>query len=218
MLRNFISKIIFWYEKHGLLNMFFVAGERIWRKIFRNRYVLFCLDFADLKESDMCFLNKNVILVQYEDPNDIPQKDIDQMISNMGKVIIEDMLQRFHTKGATLWIAKINGRVAGVQWSKIGGFDGFDAIPLTSKDVVPIAVFVYPDFRGQNIGPTMIQKMICELNKKGVNRVYINVNIWNTTQLHSVLKAGFKKIGVYREFKVLGRHITIWPQKDLAKR
>ena len=215
-IRSIYLKYLFYYKKHGLLKLFRLACARIWRKLFQNRWVMFYFDCTESLANDFNF-PENLIVERYYKMEDIPKKDMERLIMIKGKEIVFPFFKKYFRLGAILWLAKLNGEVVGLNWSVIGGFEGFHCFPMTSKDAVILASEVFPNYRGRGINPAMNKRIVFELKKEGITRVFINCEVWNKANLRSIPKVGFKKLGILHTLRIPGGYITFWYKRSLMK-
>jgi GNAT superfamily N-acetyltransferase len=204
-----LFKRFLWYkQKHGLKRLIWLSLKRLWEKI-NNKEVMFLFNLDSIPIETVEDL-RSICVQSHRVLESIPKGDIDQLIRLKGKDILNPFLQHFFQRGATLWIAKMDEKVVGYDWTLVGGFDGFYSMPMTAKDAIILAVEVFPEFRGQCIASAMRLLSFAELRQNGVSRVFAKVHVANVSGLKSMVKNGSQEIGKVRTFKILAKHITIW--------
>lgn len=200
--------------KHGLLRLIWLVFIRLWRNYINNRDIIFYLDLDEVY--DMKYDEKELTIVSYENLKNIPQELLKQLIQAKCEDILIPFFESFFRRGAILWLGLIDKVVVGYKWTVNGGFEGFNAFPLTAKDSVLMAAEVLHPFRGKNINSRMTRIICSELRKKGITRIYWSVGIWNTSELRSSAKImNAKRIGIVRTYSIFGRWVTIWNKKSL---
>lgn len=95
--------------------------------------------------------------------------------------------------------------MVGNQWSLVRGFNGFYSLPITTKDAIIFATEVYQDFRGHGINPALTEIIFSKLRNDGIYHIYINVHLSNETQLRSLKKTNFERIGIVRNIKLFNK-------------
>ena len=213
----FFKKLIYYYKKHGILKLSFLACIRARRALLQNQDVMFYLDCSELSSNR--YHSENSFKVErYEKIEDIPQKYLDRFYRlKGGDKMIQPFFEKFFNWEAVFWLALLNDEVVGYHWSINEGFEGFYDLPMTGKDSVLVASEVFPEYRGQGINPRMINHIAHELKKEGITRLFIGSKVWNKAQLRSIAKTNFHELGTTRTLRIFGRFITVWQRKELKR-
>lgn len=207
-----LHKILLWYlKKHGLMRLiklFFIKG---WRRINNKESVFFFdLDTVNVGSIDV---SEKLTVVSHDTAETISPENMKQLIQLKSKEILLPFLDSFFHRGATLWLAKIDDKVAGLQWTIIGGFDGFYSFPMSNRDAIVLAVEVFQDYRGHSIWPAIMQLVCCSLKTAGISRIYLKVHVGNAPMQRSIRKTISKRIGTVREIHLFNKFIVIWDEK-----
>ncbi|MCX7013930.1 MAG: GNAT family N-acetyltransferase [Candidatus Sumerlaeota bacterium] len=135
-----------------------------------------------------------------------------------GPLVLEALLERFFRRGAILWVARIEGEIAGYCWSLVGGNDGHYVFPLGEADVVIMADEVFPDFRGRGIAPALIEEVLAWHGNQGASRAYIASALWNRASLRSIAKTRFQELATVHETRIFGHRAAIWTDRRAGQR
>jgi len=209
------KKFLFYYKKHGLKKLILFSLIKFWRRI-DNKEIMFLFDLDSMNiKTDECF--PPISVEAYESLRKVPEEDMKQLIQLKSEEILKTFLESFFKRGATLWLAKLEDKIVGLEWTLVGGFDGFYSMPMTLKDAIVLALEVFPEFRGKGIAATMRWLIYERLKKCGVSRIFAKVHISNIPELRSLAKTGNIKIGTVRTLNLFSKHITIWDKKTLGR-
>jgi len=118
---------------------------------------------------------------------------------------------KLFSNGCQLWTGSLNGKLAGICWSK-SGHNRTDYFVLMAKtDATIMSCFVYPEFRGRGIYPAMLQIMTNMLMEQDqIHTVYIDCRIWNKPSIRGIQKAGFVLLGRAVRMILFGHVIILW--------
>jgi len=214
--RRFIDKLKWYLRKHGFFRLVWLALLGAWRGCINNKYVMFYSDLEGL-EQDLWQPEDSPVVTAYSDVRSIPDQDFRQLGEVKGEAVLLPFLDSFFRRGAVLWLAKLDGRVVGLQWTIRAGFKGFYAFPLTSKDVVTLAAEVFPPYRGRGIHSRMKRCIFHELKESGMSRVYWLIRVWNRASLRSTGKQNAVQLGIVRIIHLFNAWITVWSKKSLTE-
>jgi RimJ/RimL family protein N-acetyltransferase len=212
-MRNLYNVFIWYLKKHGFMRLAKLACIKAWNHYFDNREVVFFFDLCR-EDLDTAGNEKGLYVQAYKTADFIPHGDMDQLIQIKGEAVLSRFLVKWFGRGATLWLAKLDGKVVGLQWTLIGGFGGFYSVPISSIEAILFIVEVFPNFRGLNINSRMTRLTLTKLRDEGVSRVYCKVHRANTSSLRSFDKTGAKRIGTVRTISMFNRCVNIWDKKS----
>lgn len=128
----------------------------------------------------------------YENADDLPAEVCHAIIAEGGEsTLAED--RRELRENATLYVASINDRSAGLLLTRKGRYFAEWFVPLDSEDVVFFRVRTYPAFRGRGVAPKLYRfAMHAELANGGT--AYVDCSRRNVPSIRSILRAGFEWI------------------------
>ena len=123
---------------------------------------------------------------------------------------IADVTQRL-SKGDRPYLAFCDRTLAHISWvcrraevekEEIGAI-----LHLEPDEAYVMDCKTFFTFRGKNIYPFVLQRILNDLRTEGVRRVYISCLPSNRASQQGILKAGFAKAGRVRVLKLLGRQV-----------
>src|SRR5437870_1855519 len=82
--------------------------------------------------------------------------DLGQILNFWNPTILERRIRERFQKGASLWLVKSDGKLAGYGWTFIGRTIEPHFFPLGKDDVHLFDFLVFPEFRGQGINPFLV--------------------------------------------------------------
>lgn len=212
-MRNLYNVFIWYLKKHGLVRLAKLACIQIWGSYFDNKEVVFFFDLCR-GDLDTAGNEKGLCVQAYKTADLIPHGDMKQLIQIKGEAVLSRFLENFFRRGAVLWLTKMDGIVVGVQWSLIGGFEGFYSVPISLTDAILLAAEVFPGIRGMNIYSRMTRLTFTKLREEKVSRVYWKVHRTNKSSLRSSDRTGAKRVGTVRTISMFNRLVTIWDKKS----
>ncbi len=120
-------------------------------------------------------------------------------------------LDKLFARGCDLWLGWIEGEIAGICWSR-GCKNRTDYfVALDEDDATILSCFVFPQYRGRGIYPTMLETIVRTLRDHNqVSNVYIDCKSWNVPSIRGIQKAGFALIGSAVRMILCGRVWILW--------
>ena len=123
----------------------------------------------------------------------------------MQKIIVE----RF-AANAELWLLRLDANLAAYGWTLRGKSIEPHFFPIQPQDVHLFDFFVFPEFRGRHLNPSLIWQILDQVGREGLKRAFIEAAVWNRPQLSSLAKTPFKKVGVARKFCLGKSTLILW--------
>jgi len=206
---GFLTRFMKYYKKRGFLSTFRRIYEQPKRSIFKGQMLLL---YAELSEVDDSVLNlpNNIFIEIKRNYDEAVQTDMQTMINYWRKVVMMDKIKERFEKGAILWIIRMNGHVAGYQWSIRGSMAAAYPLPVTPHDAIFFNAETFEEYRGLGLYPLLTNFMFAKLKAEGVKRVFAFSYAWNTSIIRGIAKNYFNKFSEARNFHVFGQNITIW--------
>ncbi len=148
--------------------------------------------------------SENEEVERIKSETDLDHADLCQMECEVYfRSLRRNMASRF-PRGASLWLFKIDRRVAGWGWTIRGDSMVPYFFPLTKTEVHLFDFFVVPGHRGQGVNVLLVNHILKELAKETQGRALIEAAAWNKAQLRSIAKMPFQKLGSARRVLLLG--------------
>jgi ribosomal protein S18 acetylase RimI-like enzyme len=120
-----------------------------------------------------------------------------------------NLAERFMA-GASLWLARCDGQVAGYGWTLTGRTMRAYFIPFGPDDVHLFDFLVFPEYRGRRVNPSLVNFILTSLARERRSRAYIEVAEWNQAELNSLKRTTFHWMGKARKTTLFGRTIVEW--------
>lgn len=121
-----------------------------------------------------------------------------------GRILRE--ANKLFLKKCELWLGQIEGRVVGLCWSRSQQQRTDYFVPLYDTDATILSCFVFPQYRGKGIYPTMLETMVnTMMTHDHIQTVYIDCKSWNTPSVRGIEKAGFIFVGQALRFVLFGK-------------
>jgi ribosomal protein S18 acetylase RimI-like enzyme len=212
-----ISRFTDFYRKHGLVNTVGRIGLALKRGLFSNRMIVFYCDLAKQPGVDLLIPN-SLTIDQLRAESELSPEDLRAMTSFWSpKQARENINERFG-KGASLWLLKSEGNLAGYGWSLQGSTIEPYYFPLAPDDMHLFDFHVFPQFRGRGINPLLVTYILRNGSLTGRGRALIEAAEWNEAQLSSLRKTPFRRLGSVRSWTVFGHTFVSWAQGGITER
>lgn len=102
-------------------------------------------------------------------------------------------LEMHSDDGNVMWVASLDGRVAGYLLTVRGSQLDRWHVQIADHDLVVYSVIVFPEFRGRGIAPALVGEVIASEVAAG-QYAFIDTKAWNTAAIRFILKAGFQRV------------------------
>jgi RimJ/RimL family protein N-acetyltransferase len=212
MLRSKARAVTWYLRTHGFRHF----AQRLWSEVvtrINNKEFVYLVDLTEaLQEADH---GEELTIEAHSGRQSLSKGDMAQLESRKAKDALTSFLARNFSRGATLWLVKRGEKIVGLQWTLVGGFGGFYSLPVSQREVIILAVEVFPDFRGKGYWPRIAELTFSELRRKGFTRVYLKTHVSNHSMQASMRKVNCRTVGLVRTFSVAGKHVTIWDSRSL---
>jgi GNAT superfamily N-acetyltransferase len=133
-----------------------------------------------------------------------------QITSAWNPEIARHQLAERFAQGASLWLFKVEGKLAAYGWTIIGRTMEPHFMPLGANDAHLFDYFVFPEYRGRRINPALVNHVLARLVSERRNRAYIEAAAWNLAQLNSLGRTPFRPLGRAWKFGIFGKTVVIW--------
>ncbi|MGO8697125.1 MAG: GNAT family N-acetyltransferase [Limisphaerales bacterium] len=182
-----------------------------------NRMVLF---FCSLPGCDPAALEGPVqgTVERKNSRAELDEHDFSQIIGSWNATIAGRRLQERFGRGATLWLYKVDGKLAGYGWSVLADPMEPHYHPLGFNDAHLFDFFVFPEYRGRRVNPQLVLAVLRRLKTEGRDRAFIEAAEWNTPQLHSLGRTPFVELGRALKYHFFGRPLVLWTQRKPASK
>lgn len=180
------------------------------RRFFRgSAFVLFYHDLA-LTPGDASFAAQDGIIERRTAFEQLGSEDLSHLLDAWNPRLRQEQFKQRFGIGASLWLFKLEGRIAAYGWSVMGRTVEPHFFPLGSQDVHLFDFFVFPEFRGRRLNPALVNHILSRLAQETHGRAFIEAAEWNQPQLASLARMPFRRLGCARKFQLFGRTFVVW--------
>jgi RimJ/RimL family protein N-acetyltransferase len=209
-----ISRLISYYQRHGVAATLSRAAGAIRRSLFSQGMIVFCCDLATrpVPPPDMpSSLNVRRLNTYAE----LSPEDLQALTSFWNpKQAHRNIKERFE-KGASLWLIRSGNILAGYSWTLRGCTIAEYYFPMAQDDVQLFDFYIFPKFRGRAILWFLITVILNALREEGVSRVFGDVADWNQASLSFYKTVPFQRLGRAKTITIFGRSFVSWADKEL---
>jgi GNAT superfamily N-acetyltransferase len=211
-----ISRLTSYYKRNGFSATWRRAALAMSRTLFSNRMVLFYCDLSR-RSSVPTGLPSSLNVERKRNETEISPVDRAEMINFWNSELADLNIKERFGQGASLWMIKSGGRLAGYGWTLQGRTIEPHYFPLGPDDVHLFDFCIFPEYRGQGMNPLLVTEILRNVTAEGVGRAFIEAAEWNHAQLVSLGKTSFQRLGRASKFTILRRTIISWDASDTAQ-
>lgn len=153
---------------------------------------------------------------RHRNQTDLSPQDFAQITSFWNpRLACRNIKQRFEL-GASLWLIKVEDKLAGFGWTLQGRTVEPHYFSLGSEDIHLFDFQVFPQYRGRGVNPQLVSYILRSVAAECHGRAFIEAAEWNQAQLASLRRTSFRRLGSARKLTVLGRTIVCWARDPAA--
>jgi ribosomal protein S18 acetylase RimI-like enzyme len=212
-----ISRFTDYFRRHGLRATLRRFGLAVRRGLFSTRMVLFYCELAGDVSSSMVSPN-SLKIERKRDCSELSMQDLQTIVHAWNPKLAHRNLKQRFAQGASLWLVKLENRVAGYGWSLRGSTIEPHYFPLGEADAHLFDFHVFPQYRGRGLNPLLVGQILRGLAADCKGRAFIEAAVWNEAQLASLRKTPFRRLGLARKVTLFGRTIVFWAEDEMASR
>lgn len=204
-----IGRLLNYSRRHGLRATFsrgWLSFQRAW---LGTRMVLY---ECSLNAKDLSPLQPltNATLERKNTATELSPDDLHRITTAWNTEQAKRLHAERFTRGASLWLLKVEGRVAAYGWTIKKETIEPHFFPLGQNDAHLFDFFVFPEYRGRRLNPLLVNHILARLALENTSRAFIEAAEWNTAQLSSLGRTFFRKLGYARKLRILGRTVVVW--------
>jgi ribosomal protein S18 acetylase RimI-like enzyme len=211
-----ISRLAAYYKRHGFaatLRRFTLQAERT---LFANRMVLFYCDLAMLRPATT-EMPARLKVERHRTQTDITPQDLQQITSFWNPDLASHNISHRFGLGASLWLIRFEGQLAGYGWTLQGRTVEPHYFPLAEDDVQFLDFHVFPKYRGRALDWFLMTHILHQLAKDGRARAFGEAAEWNKASLSSFGMTPFRRLGFARKFTFFNGTIVWWDERGSVK-
>jgi len=150
-------------------------------------------------------------------PCEIDPQDLQEMTSFWSPTLAHRNITERFDRGASLWLIKSHDKLAGYGWTLQGRTIEPHYFPLGPYDVHLFDFYVFPQYRGRRINPSLVTHILGSLATDSQSRALIEAAEWNEAQLSSLARTPFRRLGLARKVTVFGWTIVCSDKREGLK-
>lgn len=203
-----------YYRRYGFGATIARAAVTARRKLFSSRNVLF---YCDLHTWTPAAGLSNFLKVERKrSEREINPGDLEDLVSVWSPKLVRRNIKERFGNGASLWLIKSDGKLAGYGWTLQGKTVEPHYFRLGHEDVHLFDFHVLSRYRGRGFNPLLVTHILRCLKADGGGRAFIEAAGWNRAQLSSLRTTPFCHLGLAREFTILGHTMVCWCKEHRA--
>lgn len=126
-------------------------------------------------------------------------------------VAFESKVRRRLDSGAELWLATVDGHVAGFEFTRLGTPPEGFYMPLSPASLFVFDAETFAAYRGCGISPALTAGITTAAYEAGISNIYMTIREWNRSSRRIVEKLGLVLIGRARKLRLWGgRMLVLW--------
>jgi len=212
-----ISRFTSYYSRHGFSGTLRRATLTCKRTLFANRMVVFYCDLSSYT-ADSTTIPSSLAVHRLTKATELDPQVLQEMTSFWNPGLARRNIKERFSTGASLWLIRSEGQLAGYGWSLQSSSMEPYYFPLAHDDVHLFDFHVFPQFRGRGINPYLVTHILGSLANTTRGRAFIEAAEWNHAQLSSLQKTPFCQLGKVRSFEVFGHRLTVWKKIATSRR
>lgn len=204
-----ISRLRVYYARNGFWSTVRRAGLAAKRALFSSRSVLFYCDLS----TQIAPLDDLPSFLRVERKNtaaELSPEDLQAMTSFWNPKLARRNIKERFEKGASLWLIRFDGKLAGYGWTLRGRTIEPHYFPIGQDDAHLFDFHVFSQYRGRGMNPYLVTQILCNLATERVDRAFIEAAEWNRPQLLSLEKTPFHHLGYASKVTLFGRALVCW--------
>lgn len=186
------------------------------RALFSSRSVLFYCDLST-QITAPADLPSFLKIERKDTAAELCIEDLQTMTSFWNPKLAHRNIRERFEKGASLWLVKTNGKLAGYGWTLRGKTIEPHYFPLAPDDVQFLDFHVFPKYRGRAMDWFLMTHILRTLAAEGLARAFGEAAEWNQASLSSFGMTPFRQLGTASKLTFFGRTMVWWPEKRTYK-
>ncbi|MGD1025642.1 MAG: GNAT family N-acetyltransferase [Candidatus Sulfotelmatobacter sp.] len=164
------------------------------------------------RSSELADLPPLLTVERKKNEGQITPLDLEEIIRTWNSTTAYRSIRGRFAHGASLWMIKSEGKLAGYGWSLRGRTIERHYYRLGPDDVHLFDFYVFPQYRGRGLNPLLVTEILRNLAIERMDRAFIEAAEWNQAQLASLRKTPFHRLGRASKFTILQKTIIFWDE------
>jgi GNAT superfamily N-acetyltransferase len=177
----------------GVAKRILRAPRQWYRRLFQSQNLIYRFDrnHAGLKA------NPDVHVETIDNAAEVSVEVQAELAQAPGAGSVAMTMDELH-HAATLWLARVDGRIAGFMLTRRGADFRRWYVDLAPEDLVAYRALTLPAYRGRAVWPTLLAHVIAAARKMNSN-VFADTKVYNRPAQRALEKAGFRVIGKQKQ-------------------
>jgi GNAT superfamily N-acetyltransferase len=159
-------------------------------------------------------LPAGIVIERYNTYDEAVRPAMKRIVDYWGREGMTQKVKDRYAKGAILWVVKWQGEIAGFVWSISGKMLAPWYLPTTLHDGYIFDAVTFEEYRGRGLYPLLMNFVLGKLKSEGISRMVGELYSTNSASLRGLKKTYYHSFGLAKKFRIFGRNITIWSQRD----
>lgn len=211
-----IARLRVYYARNGFWSTARRAGLAAKRALFSNRNVLFYCDLST-QIAPVMDLPGFPKVERKQSATELSPEDLQAMTSFWNPNLAGRNIKERFEKGASLWLIRSEGELAGYGWTLRGRTIESHYFPIGKDDAHLFDFHVFSRYRGRGLNPYLVTKILCNLAAESAGRAFIEAAEWNRPQLSSLKKTPFHRLGYASKVALFGRTVVCWGRNSTCQ-
>jgi GT2 family glycosyltransferase/ribosomal protein S18 acetylase RimI-like enzyme len=210
---NSISRFNVYLRRNGALATVRRGSIALKRALFSSRMIVFYYDLP-AQGSPTSNLPSSISVERKTNQSELSRQDLDEITNFWNPTLAGREIRDRFQQGASLWLIKRGGQLAGYSWTIRGRSIADYYFPMAHDDVQLFDFYTFPRFRGRAILWFLVNHILHSLAIEGAGRVFGDVAEWNEASLAFYKITPFRRLGVVRKYTLLGRTFVRWTKEE----
>ena len=208
-----VLRFAVYFQRNGFRSTLQRAGQVVERALFSRRVVFLGCEICG-QEQLLSELPACLQVERKRSEAELSSSDLSAMTNYWNPRLALQIIRERFDCGASLWIIKSEGELAGYGWTLQGRSVEPCYIRLQPDDVHLFDFLVFPAYRGRNYNPLLVNFILQTLTTECRGHAYLEVAQWNYPQLASLRKTPFQRLGSVWMLKVFGYRLPLWARNE----
>ncbi|HTS07805.1 MAG TPA: GNAT family N-acetyltransferase [Candidatus Eisenbacteria bacterium] len=214
---NGIQRLREYQRRHGLVATLERATLAMRRALLSSHSVLFYCDLAGQVKAS-AGLPASLQVERKKSLSELGSDDLQDILNAWNASAAERNMKERFAMGASLWLIKSGGKLAGYGWTLQGRTVEPHYFPLAPDDVQFLDFYIFQRYRGKAIDWFLMTYILRRLAAEGLARAFGEAAEWNQASLSSFRITPFRFLGRARKVTILGRTVVSWAESNLRPR
>jgi hypothetical protein len=210
-----VSRLRIYFKRNGFLATVRRVGVATRRALFSSSVLFYC-DLSTLS-SPAPEMPCSLKVERHKSQADLSSHELQEITSFWNPDLARRNIEERFGLGASLWLIKLEDKLAGYGWTLQGRTVEPHYFPLWEDDVQFLDFHVFPKFRGRAMDWFLMTHILHSLAAEGRARAFGEAGEWNKASLSSFAMTPFRRLGWARKFTIFGRTVVRWEESKAVE-